>query len=349
MNDANREAWGNPSSIHAEGRMGRAVTEEARAIVARFADVSARDVVFTSGATEANNLALFHATALVTSRIEHPSVVRVAEVLEARGTVVRWLPVPPSGRIDGDDVSRAIRNLPGGFAVALIAANHETGVLQPVREVAEIVERAGGRLHVDAAQAAGKVAEPEWRGGGSVSLGAHKLRGPKGIGALLLRGAKGIAPVLFGGAQERGLRPGTPDPALAAGFGAAVKRAAEGGIDRYARLTQLRDRLEAVASEFGAINGAEAPRLPHVTNVSFHGWRGDELAAALDLAGLSVSSGSACSAGTSEPSAVIAAMLGNERAASAIRFSLGDESTESDVEAAIDVLLRVLGRSISST
>jgi len=344
MECVSRETWANPSSIHAEGRRSRAVIEAARDSVGRFARASARDVLFTSGATEANNLALFHATAVVTSRIEHPSEVRVAEHLERRGRTVVWLPVPEAGRIDVEDVRRCVEGLPSHFVVALMAVNHETGVLQPLREVSEIVRRAGGSLHVDATQAAGKVPADAWLVGDSVSLGAHKLRGPKGIGALVLRSRSAVEPVLVGGAQERGLRPGTLDPALAAGFGVAVKRAADGGVERYAALSGLRDALEQAFAHVSEVNGGVAPRAPHVSNLSFEGWRGDELAASLDLAGVAVSSGSACSAGTLEPSSVVRAMHGAARAASAVRFSLGDETTAADIEAAIDVTLRILRR-----
>lgn len=343
-----REAWGNPSSIHAEGRRSRAVIEGARETIARFALVSARDVLLTSGATEANNLALFHAPAIVTSRIEHPSVVRVAEFAQAAGRPVVWLPVPPSGRVEADAVVRAIAGLPPAFAVALSAVNHETGVIQPVAEVNELAHRAGGRLHVDATQAAGKIPLGAWCVGDTTSLGAHKLRGPKGVGALITRSPANVRPVLLGGSQERGLRPGTPDPVLASGFAAAVARAEDGGVARYSAVAPLRDELEAVLAEFGYVNGRGAPRVPHVSNVSFRGWRGDELAASLDLLGLSVSSGSACSAGTSEPSPVIATMCGTERASSAVRFSLGDETRRDDVCSAIDVLYRVLRRETSS-
>jgi cysteine desulfurase len=269
--------------------------------------------------------------------------VRVAEALQSKKRRVTWLPVPRSGRIDPGDVERAASEAPEGLVVALMAVNHETGVIQPLHEVHEIVRRRGGRLHVDAAQAAGKVPATAWCAFDSACLGAHKLRGPKGIGALVARSTQGIEPVVLGGSQERGFRPGTGDPALAAGFGAAVRRAGEAGVERYAALRRLRDKLESIARDYGDVNGEEAPRAPHVSNVSFRGWRGDELAAALDLAGLAVSSGSACSAGTPEPSAVITAMLGSARAASAVRLSLGDDTSESDVDAAIDLLVRVLG------
>lgn len=348
MERAAHETWANPSSIHAEGRRSRAVIEAARETIARFAVVSPRDVLFTSGATEANNLALCHAPALVTSRIEHPSVVRVAEALEASGRPVTWLSVPPSGRIDAQRVADALRDLPDGFVVALMAVNHETGVIQPIPEVTEVVQRAGGSLHVDATQAAGKLPKEAWCFGDTMTLGAHKLRGPKGIGALVMRAGKVVKPILVGGAQERGLRPGTPDPVLAAGFGAAVERAEDGGVPRYASLSVLRDAIETAIRDHGHVNGFGAPRAPHVSNVSFDGWRGDELAASLDLEGIAVSSGSACSAGTSEPSRVVAAMHGAARAEAAVRISLGDETRSEDVADAIDVLVRTLRRGSSS-
>jgi cysteine desulfurase len=342
MARAAAEAWANPASVHAEGRRARAVVEEARAAVAELAGVDARDVVFTSGATEANNLALRSAPALVTSRLEHPSVTRVAEALADAGRPVVWLPVPSSGRIDPDEVARHVRPLSPGFVVALMAVQHETGAIQPVREISEVVRRSAGRLHVDAVQAAGKLSPDLWRFGDTASLAAHKIRGPKGIGALVLRSPGVPPPVLVGGSQERGIRPGTVDPSLAAGFGVAARRATDGGPERYAALAALRARLEAAITKYGLLNGADGARAPHVTNVSFAGWRGDELVAALDLAGLSVSSGSACSAGTAEPSAALTAMLGSERASSAVRLSLGDATTATDVDAAIALLLRVL-------
>lgn len=347
MRDAANLAWGNPSSTHTSGRRARAVVEQARETVAALSGADPRDVIFTSGATEANNLALRAATVLVTSRLEHPSVVRVAEALEAEGRRVVWLAVRETGRIEPDDVRAAVEGLSPGFVVALMAANHETGAIQPVFEVAALVESRGGRLHVDAAQAAGKLDPSSWRTGSTLSLAAHKLRGPKGIGALVLRAPGLPAPVLLGGAQERGLRPGTVDAVGAAGFGVAARRALEGGPARYAALAPLRDRLEEAALRLGLRNGIAGPRLPHVANVSFEGWRGDELVAALDLAGVRVSSGSACSAGTSEPSAVVRAMLGTDRATSAIRFSLGEGTTAKEIEFAISVLNQVVTRRTS--
>jgi cysteine desulfurase len=346
MQKAARNAWGNPSSVHAAGRRARAVLEETREAVAGLLELHPRDVLFCSGGTEANNLALRSAPGLATSRIEHPSVIRVAELLAAQGRPVEWLPVPPSGRIEPEAVGEALTRLPAGSVVALMAANHETGVIQPVAEVAERVHAAGARLHVDAVQALAKLPAERWRMADSIALAGHKMRGPKGIGVLAWRGPA-PEPLLLGGSQERGLRPGTPDAALAAGLGAALELALDGPA-RYQELAVLRDELESELSAFAEPNGADAPRLPHVSNQSFRGWRGDELVAALDLCGVRVSSGSACSAGSSEPSGVISAMLGRERGSSALRVSLGDGSGPEQVRGAIDAFLRVLGGRDSS-
>jgi len=328
-------AWGNPASVHGHGRRARAEVESLREALAEALGFSARDIILTSGGTEANNLGLSAATALVTSRLEHPSVVRLAEALAARGRVVRWLPVPSSGRLEPAAVHEACQGLPAGAWVAVQAANHETGVLQPIAAIAEIAHAAGCRLHVDAVQAFGKVALEGLSAVDSLALAAHKIRGPKGIGALLFRGSA-PPPLLLGGSQERGLRPGTVDAVAAAGFAVAV-RCAVSAPERWAKLRLLRDDLERALLAHGAqINGAE-PRLPHVSNLSFEGVRGDELVVALDLAGVQVSSGSACAAGTAEPSPVISAMLGRHRAEGAIRISLGDATppkalTEAKVE-----------------
>jgi cysteine desulfurase len=274
-------------------------------------------------------------------------VVRVAEALEAASVVVRWAPVPESGALDFDAVLAATEGLPPGFVVAVMAANHETGVLQPVRDLEAAVRERGGRLHVDAVQAAGKVDPVLWQAGNTVSIAGHKIRGPKGIGALLLRAPGLPRPVLLGGAQERGIRPGTVDPVAAAGFGAAAKHAREGGPDRYSALAPLRDRLERAMAAVARVNGG-ARRLPHVANMSFDGWLGDELVAALDLEGVRASSGSACSAGTTERSPVVEAMVGRDRAERAVRFSLGETTTREEVDAAISVVDRAISRRSSS-
>lgn len=359
MRDAAARAWGNPSSIHGDGRAARAVIEDARADVAALAGVDPRDVVFTAGGTEANNLAVRsliirkitesrgNVPVVVTSRIEHPSVARVAEALEREGRArVRWLRVTPAGQIDLEDLDRAL----GGGPVALVtvqAVNHETGVLQPVAEVVARAHAAGARVHVDAVQGWGKIDVPS--GWDTASIGPHKMRGPKGIGALVARPGVRVDPVLLGGSQEKGIRPGTIDAALAAGFGAAARRAKDGPA-RWAKLVAARDRIERGLSSIDAprgrarVAGDPARRAPHVSTTIWPGWIGAELVAALDLEGVSVSSGAACSAGTVEPSPVLLAMLGDADATRGVRVSIGDLTTEDDVDRALSAFRAVVTR-----
>ncbi|WP_437581142.1 cysteine desulfurase family protein [Sorangium sp. So ce887] len=357
MQAAAEVAWANPASVHGPGRRARAFVEQAREAVARLTGFDARDVTLTSGGTEANNLALGHAFgeeagALVVSRIEHPSVTRAAEGLAARGVHVAWVDPEPSGRVAPEAIAAAIDRAAAIAPVRLVslqAVNHETGVVQPVAEAAAIVHARRARLHVDAVQAVGRLPPEAWAGADLVSVAAHKIRGPKGIGALAVRPGIRLRPVLLGGAQERGMRPGTQDPLAAAGFAVAARRAIDAPA-RYAALAPLRDRLEAALTQVGRAAGAaplrngDGARAPHVTNLSWPGWRGDELCAALDLEGVAASSGAACSAGTAEPSPVLMAMLGLERAASAVRFSIGEDTTEADLAEAALRMARVLSR-----
>ncbi len=357
MRDAARDQWGNPASVHTEGRAARASVEEARAAVAELASCDVRDVLLTSGGTEANNLALrsFFAGArgvLITSRLEHPSITRVAELLEREGRArVAWIAVRADGRIDVDDLARALDASEARVLIALQAVNHETGVVQPVDDVVALARartHSETRVHVDSVQAWGRLeasAGSIGAGADSRSLAAHKIRGPKGIGALVTREGVTIRPVLVGGAQERGIRPGTLDPVAAAGLAIAARHARSSPA-RYATIAPLRDALERAmlaSSPEARLNG-DAPRAPHVTNVSFAAWDGAELVAAFDLEGIAVSSGSACSAGTIEPSPVITSMLGEARARSALRVSLGEETTWDDVHRASAAFARVIAR-----
>jgi cysteine desulfurase len=343
MAEAAASKWGNPASPHGVGRAARDVVESARESVADLLGFDARDVIFTAGGTEANNLALRSARALVTSRLEHPSVTAVAEALETEGVAVAWLPVPASGLLDPAAIARALRGLPEGATVAVAAANHETGVVQDLAAIASVVGAAAARLHVDAVQAVAAMDAGAFRDADTVSIAAHKLRGPKGIGALAHRPGRPPRPLLLGGAQERGRRPGTQDAALAAGFRVAADWA-KSERARRAPLAALRDSFEEAFVGCGAavVNGDHTRRLEHVTNLSFRGCSGDELVAALDLEGVAVSSGAACSAGTTEPSKVISAMLGPERARSALRVSLGSTTTAEEVAQALQVLRRLL-------
>jgi len=351
MAEAAREAWGNPSSVHAVGRKARARVEEGREAVAALARCDPRDVVLTSGGTEANNLALRGAFTreggvLVTSRLEHPSVARVAEVLETEGKArLRWLRVLPEGAIDLEDLARAL--FEGDVRlVALQSVNAETGVLQPVREAIAMAHRAGARVHVDTVQSFGRCGDVAEEAD-TRSLAAHKMRGPKSIGALITRPGLPIAPVLLGGSQERGVRPGTVDPVAAAGLAVAARHAVSSPA-RWAALASLRGTLEAgllgAARPGSHVNGAAATRAPHVTSVAFRGWSSPELVAALDLEGVAASGGSACSAGTAQPSTVLSAMGDLEAATSTIRFSLGEETTADDVAFALAAASRVLAR-----
>jgi cysteine desulfurase len=366
MRVAEREAWGNPSSVHAHGRAARARVEDARAAVAELARADARDVLLTSGGTEANNIAVRapfvgarvgaaeppgglgaspKVPVLVTSRLEHPSILRVAEALEHEGAArVVWVRAREDGTIDLEDLERAIAA--GGVRlVCLQAVNPETGVIQPVADAAKLARAHGAKLHVDAVQAWGRV-HFDASLADSVSVAAHKIRGPKGVGALVTKQGLSLAPVLLGGSQERGLRPGTVDGILCAGLAAAVRHA-ETGPARYADVAALRDELERALTSMPIAPkvNCSGPLAPHVTNLSFPGWRGPELVAALDLEGVSASSGSACAAGTPEPSSVLRAMLGEERAASAVRLSLGETTAPSDVKDAVDAFARILARS----
>jgi cysteine desulfurase len=362
MREAGARAWGNPSSIHADGRAARAVVEDARAAVGALVGADARDVLLTGGGTEANNLAVRSAfgpvfldpaalPVLITSHLEHPSVTRVAEALEREGRArVRWLRVEPGGVVDLGDLERAIDEAKGALALVTVqAVNHETGIVQPVAEVIALSHAAGARVHVDAVQAWGKVDTAAVARADSSSLAAHKIRGPKGVGALVVRAGLRIVPVLLGGAQEKGLRPGTVDPALAAGLGVAARRASGGSV-RYACIAERRDVLEAALLALLAdgrsarVAGDPARRAPHVSTLVWPTWQGAELVAALDLEGVSVSSGAACSAGTVEPSPVLAAMFGEAEASSGIRASLGEDTSDDDIARAVAAYRRVVTR-----
>jgi cysteine desulfurase len=356
MTAAMGEGWANPASVHGPGRSARRYVEDARAAVARVTDTDARDVTLTSGGTEANNLALRSlrllpavgsgAPQLIVSRIEHPSVVRTALSMADEGVDLVWLEPGADGRVDPAALETAlISRSAAQRLVSVQAVNHETGVLQPLTEVQQLCRAHGAFLHCDAVQAIGRLPAASHRGADLTSIASHKLRGPKGIGALATVCGIKLLPLLRGGEQERGVRPGTQDPVAAAGFGAMLDRA--GVAERYAALATLRDELEQAiveATPGAEVNGARSHRAPHVLNISIPGWLGPELAAALDLEGVAVSSGSACSAGTADPSPVISAMVGVARARSALRFSLGETTTSDQIAEAIAAYRRVFAR-----
>ena len=346
--DAMREAalstWGNPASIHAVGRAARGVVEDARAAVAELTGTDPRDVTFTASGTEANNLALRSiapGATIVTSRIEHPSIARVAEALAREGKArVHWVRVLPSGVLDLEDLDAALEK---DALVTVQAVTHETGIVQPVAEIVRRAKAKGARVHVDAVQGWGKVTVPA--GWDTASVGPHKMRGPKGIGALVTRAGIKIRPVVLGGTQEKGIRPGTVDPVLAAGFAVAARKA-QASVSRWGAIAPLRDELERGLLALGKarVAGDPAHRAPHVSNLMWTGWIGAELVAALDLEGVCVSSGAACSAGTVEPSPVLHAMFGDDGSTSGVRASLGDTTTIEDVRFAIEAFRKVVAR-----
>lgn len=347
-------AFGNPSSAHVYGAEADACVSAARAEVAALIGAAAEEIVFTSGATESNNLAILgYARAnadrghhLVSVRTEHKSVLDACKRLEREGFTVTWLTPGTAGIVEPTALAAALR--PDTLLAAVMYANNEIGVLQDVAALAAVCRERGVAFHSDAAQAAGKVPfDVHALGVDFLSLTAHKIYGPKGVGALYIRqGARGLLqPLTFGGGQERGLRPGTLPTHQLAGFGAACEIARRELPAEAARLTMLRERLWAGLAALGGthLNGAGAPRVPGILNVSFEGVEGESLVAGLP--GLALSTGAACNSASPEPSYVLRA-LGRDRqlAESSLRFSLGRFTRETDVDFAIEAVRQVLVR-----
>lgn len=334
-------AVGNPSSVHAEGRQARRLIEDARAAVAAAVGAEARQVVFTSGGTEANVLALVPGIArkgsppverLIVSAVEHPSVMAAGRFPSDAVTV---LEVDRNGVADPARLQALLANRMPAL-VSVMAANNETGALQPIVELAQVVREAGGVLHVDAVQALGKMAlDINGLQADLLSISAHKIGGPKGVGALVIGdGLIGPAPLLRGGGQELSRRAGTENVIGIAGFGAAAK-AAMADLPDITKIVELRRFLEAGLRQHNEITvfAADAPRLPNTVLFGAPGLRAETAVIGFDLEGISVSSGSACSSGKVQPSHVIEAMgFGPELTRSGIRVSLGWETTETDVE-----------------
>jgi len=348
LTEALRDTYGNASSIHKEGQSARRAIEEARESVGRLVGAAAREVVFTSGGTESNNAAIFGAVGsgrrdhIVTTAVEHPSVAAAVSELGRRGHDVTIIPPRRSGDVVADHVIAAIR--PETRLVTMMLANNETGVLQPVSEVAAHCRQRGIHMHCDAVQAAGKIEiNAEKLGVDTLSLSAHKLHAPKGIGALYVRKGLTLEPYIMGGAQERRRRAGTENVPLAAAFGAAARLAMEPGLS--SRIAALRDRFESLLGGDITINGANVPRLPNTSNVTFHHADAEGIAIALDLDGVAVSTGSACSSGRTEPSGVLIAMgLTPDEAKSTVRFSLSRFNTEAEVERVAALLREIVPR-----
>ena len=349
--------FGNPSSVHAAGREARAAVDEARRAVAALAGAAPEEVVFTSGGTESDNLALRGVmaravargrTTLLVSAIEHPAVLRTADQLAKEGVQVVALPVDEDGVVRPSDLATALADHPLGL-VSIMTANNETGSLQPIAELAALCRDAGVPFHTDAVQAAGKVALAFTEDGiDLLSLSAHKFYGPKGVGALVVRRGLRVSPALFGGKQEKGRRAGTENVAAIMGMGAAAALALRELEAEAARLAALKRRLwEGIAERIpGAhLNGALERTLPSTLNVSFEGVDGEALILGLDLEGICVSSASACSSGSVEPSHVLLAMGRDfDLARSSVRISLGRSNDAAQIDRVLEALPGVVQR-----
>jgi cysteine desulfurase len=349
------ERFGNASSIHHHGQETRAAVERARESVAALLGCRASEIVFTSGGTEADNLAIFGLTSfgsgragdhVITSTIEHHAVLNACKHLAAKGCEVTYIPVDGRGLVDPADVKRAIR--PNTKLITIMFANNETGVVQPVAEIGQIAAEADIYFHTDAVQAAGKIPiDVNKIGCDLVTISGHKFHGPQGVGALYVRKGTPLEPMLYGGSHERARRAGTENVPAVVGLGKAAELAIAGferGDD--IKIAAARDHLERELLEIEAtglngagLNGERAPRVPNTTNIYFDGIEGEALVIALDLKGLAVSTGAACSSGAIEPSHVLIAMgLRPERAKASIRFSLGKQNTAEDVDFALGLI-----------
>jgi len=352
---AHAELTGNPSSVHTAGRLARDAVERARAQVAEFVGASREELVFTSGGTEGDNLAIrgLARTAatrgrrhVITSALEHPAVSGAVAALGEAGFTVTRLPVSEDGTLSLGALQAALRDDTGLVTLAL--ANHELGNVYPAAALAEAAHARGALFHTDAVQAAGKTAvDLPALGVDAATISAHKLGGPKAVGAVFVRRGLDLPPLLAGGHQEHERRPGTENVAGIVGFGVACQRAALSGAEEAARLLGLRRRLERALLEIpGArIFGAAEARLPGTTLVAFSGAPGQLVAIGLDLEGICVSTGAACTSGSLEPSPVLLALgVGADVAAEGVRISLGWSTTPSDLDALLAVLPGVVAR-----
>ena len=340
------EHFGNASSIHHHGQETRAAVERARESVAKLLGCRPAEVVFTSGGTEGDNLAIFGLVRpgdhVVTSTIEHHAVLNSCKHLQDRGVEVTYVPVDRRCLVNPDDVQRVLRS--NTKLVTIMMANNETGVLQPVEEIGKVCAAADVYFHIDAVQAASKVPiQVKEIGCDLLSISGHKMHAPQGVGALYVRKGTVLEPLFYGGSHERSRRAGTENVPGIVGLGKAAELAMKAFESREDReMAARRDRLEkTVLSKLNAagVNGAGAPRVPNTTNIYFDYIEGEALVIALDLKGLSVSTGAACSSGAIEPSHVLTAMgLRPDRARASLRFSLGKQNAADDIDFAIHLV-----------
>jgi cysteine desulfurase len=347
------EAFGNPSSIYSYGREARKAVEEARARVAELIGARTEEIIFTSGGTEADNFAIkgvafaneHRGNHIITSSIEHHAVLEVCKFLERRGFKITYLPVDEYGMVDPQDVRRAITDKT--ILISVMHANNEVGTIEPIEEIGTIAREAGVYLHTDAVQTVGHIpVDVEKLKVDLLSLSAHKLYGPKGVGALYVRKGVRLVSLLHGGEQEKKRRAGTENVAGIVGLGKAAELARQSMDEEIHRLTSLRDRLIKGILEridHSRLNGHPTRRLPNNVNVTVDYVEGESMLLNLDLEGICASTGSACSSSSLEPSHVLLALgLSPERAHGSLRFSLGKDNTEDDVDQVIEVLPRIV-------
>jgi len=349
------DIYGNPSSVHAFGRMARKGVEEARESVAALIGASPGEIIFTSGGTEADNLAIkgiaeslsHKGKHIVTSKVEHHAVLHTCEYLEKKGFSVTYLPVDKYGSVSASDVEAALRD--DTILVSVMMANNEVGTIQPIAEIVQAAKSRGVLVHTDAVQAVGAIRiDVEELGVDLLSLSGHKIYGPKGVGALYVRKGVKILPVAHGGGHERGKRAGTENVPGIVGLGKAAELAKEEMDSSSERIKHLRDKLiEGILSriEHSRLNGHPTNRLPNNVNVSIEYVEGEAMLLSLDQQGVAASSGSACTSGSLEPSHVLMAMgLSHEVAHGSLRMTLGRQNTEEDVDYVLSVLPPIVER-----
>ncbi|WP_374719698.1 cysteine desulfurase family protein [Parageobacillus toebii] len=350
------EVFGNPSSIHYFGRQSRQAVDEARAVVAKSIGAKESEIIFTSGGTEADNIALIGTAManrhrgrhIITTMIEHHAVLRACEYLEKQGFEVTYLPVDEKGNVSLADVKAALRD--DTILVSIMFANNEVGVLQPIGEIGELLKDHQAYFHTDAVQAYGLVPiNVNDHHIDLLSVSSHKINGPKGIGALYVRETVKLSPLFYGGEQERKRRAGTENVAGIVGFAKAVEIAQETMNHKQQEYRLMREAMLSIFAESGIsyyVNGNQDHCLPHIVNVAFPGTNVESMLVNLDLAGIAASSGSACTAGSIDPSHVLVAMFGkeSERIRSSVRFSFGLGNTKEQIERAASETVKIVKR-----